>query len=140
MEKTSCKGGDIIKHKFVINGRLPSLNEYINVERSGYHAANGFKRKWQKYIKTYIRASGIKPIKYPVSIVYRFYEVNRKRDKDNIAGLCHKFVQDALVESGILKDDSWNYVVSFSDDFYLDRSNPRIEVTLIEERTKNAKT
>lgn len=128
------------KHKFVIKGRLPSLNEYINVERSGYHAANGFKRKWQKYIKSYIRASGIKPIKCPVSIVYCFYEQNKKRDKDNVSGIAHKFVQDSLIECGILKDDGWDYITGFSDEFYIDKLNPRIEVVLIEERTKSDKT
>ena len=72
----------------------------------------------------------LKPIKCPVKIIYRFYEENKKRDKDNVSGIAHKFVQDALVESGILKDDGWDYVIGFSDEFYIDRDNPRIEVIL----------
>ena len=128
----AIKAGDIIKHKFVINGRLPSLNEYCNAERKGYHCANSMKHRCQNAIKAYIRASKLKPIHCPVSIVYRFYEPNKKRDKDNVSGITHKFVQDALVESGILKDDGWDYITGFSDEFYIDRSNPRIEVTLIE--------
>lgn len=85
----------------------------------------------------YIRRARLKPIKYPVKIVYRFYEANKRRDKDNIAGVAHKFIQDALTESGILKDDGWDYVTGFSDEFYLDRKNPRIEVLLYEEKSKS---
>ena len=126
--------------KFTIQGRLPSLNDYCKAERSGYHAANNMKHSYQTLISAYIRRARLKPIKYPVKIIYRFYEENKKRDKDNVSGIAHKFVQDALVESGILKDDGWDYVVGFSDEFYIDRENPRIEITLIEERTRNTKT
>ena len=122
--------------KFTIQGRLPSLNDYCKAERSGYHAANNMKHSYQTLISAYIRRSKLKPIKYPVKIIYRFYEANKRRDKDNIAGIAHKFIQDALVNDGILKDDGWDYVIGFSDEFYIDRKSPRIEVTLIEERTK----
>lgn len=128
------------KHQFIIDGRLPSLNDYCKAERTGYHCANNMKHRCQKEIIAYIRRSRLKPIKYPVTILYRFYEANRRRDKDNIAGVAHKFIQDALVEAGILKDDGWDEVVGFSDKFYIDRKFPRIEITLIEERTKNTKT
>lgn len=91
------------------------------------------KHSYQKLISAYIRRSRLKPIKYPVKIIYRFYESNKRRDKDNISGLTHKFVQDTLVESGILKDDGWDYVTGFTDEFYIDKKNTHIEVTLIEE-------
>ena len=120
-------------YKFIIEGRLPSLNEYCKAERTGYHAANRMKHDCQRTVEGYIRRFKLKPIKHPVKILYRFYEPNRRRDKDNIAGVAHKFIQDALVNAGILKDDGWDYVIGFSDEFYIDRKNPRIEVTLIEE-------
>ena len=130
------KGGDIIKHKFVIKGRLPSLNEYCNAERKGYHCANGMKHRCQNVIIGYIRRFKLKPIRHPVKIQYRFYEPNKRRDKDNISAIAHKFIQDAIVEAGILRDDGWDYITGFSDEFYIDKLNPRIEVELIEERTK----
>lgn len=43
-----------------------------------------------------------------------------------------KFVQDALVQCGVLKDDGWKYVVGFSDRFEVDKENPRIEVLIKE--------
>ena len=91
------------------------------------------KHSYQTLIMAYIRRARLKPIKRPVKIIYRFYEANKRRDKDNIAGIAHKFIQDALTDSGILVDDGWEYVESFSDEFYIDRKYPRIEVTIIEE-------
>lgn len=123
-----------MKHKFVIEGRLPSLNDYCKAERSGYHAANRMKHDCQAAIIGCIRRSRMKPIKSPVNILYRFYEPNKRRDKDNISGVAHKFVQDALVNARILKDDGWDYVVGFADEFYIDKKHPRIEVILYEEK------
>ena len=94
--------------------------------------ANKMKHSYQTLISAYIRRSRLKPIKCPVKIIYRFYEPNKRRDKDNIAGIAHKFIQDALVNDGILKDDGWDYVIGFSDEFYIDRKYPRIEVELCE--------
>ena len=118
--------------KFIIDGRLPSLNDYCKAERSGYHAANTMKHRCQALIAAHIKRSKIKPIKCPIRILYRFYEPNKRRDKDNIAGVAHKFIQDALVQCGIIKDDGWDYVVGFSDEFFIDKEKPRIEVFLFE--------
>jgi Holliday junction resolvase RusA-like endonuclease len=48
-------------------------------------------------------------------------------------------VADLLVDNGIIKDDSWQVI----DEMLLrcdgiDRKNPRVEITLIKERAKNA--
>lgn len=115
---------------FTIRGRLPSLNEYINAERTNRYKAAKLKRDLQERIGAEIRRSNLKQVKVPVKLVYRFYEANRRRDKDNIAALAHKFVQDSLVKEGILEDDGWDYVEGFEDKFFLDKENPRIEVDL----------
>ena len=44
-------------------------------------------------------------------------------------------IQDALVKCNVLEDDGWNYVTGFTDEFFHDKDNPRIEVTLIETET-----
>ena len=54
-----------LKHKFIIEGRLPSLNEYCKAERSGYHAANRMKHDCQRTVEGYIRRFKLKPIKTP---------------------------------------------------------------------------
>ena len=71
-------------------------------------------------------------INVPVVLKYDFYEPNRRRDLDNISSFAHKVIQDALVKTNVLKNDGWNEITSYIDQFYLDKENPRIEVTLEE--------
>ena len=119
-------------YRFVIDERLPSLNEYIRAERSGWQAANSMKHKYENIISACARRSHLRQIVKPVRIRYTFYEKDRRRDKDNVSGIAHKLVQDALVKSGILINDSWDYVAGFSDEFQVDKKKPRIEVEIIE--------
>lgn len=121
-----------MSQSFVIEGQLPSLNEYIRAERSTKYAAATMKHTWQSYIIAYIVKAKVKKVKVPVNLVYRHYVKDRRRDRDNIASIVHKFTQDALVMAGILKDDGWDYVLNSYDTWHIDREHPRIEV-LIEE-------
>ena len=122
--------------KFIIYGRLPSLNEYLAAERStirgrrGHSAGNSMKRSCEMLIINAIRKARLKRIKSPVILHYTFFEANRKRDLDNISATAHKFVQDALVKAGILENDGWNYIRGFTDAFAVDAKNPRIEVEI----------
>lgn len=63
---------------------------------------------------------------------YTWYEPDRRRDMDNISSFGRKVIQDGLVKAGVLKNDGWKQIARFSDDFFVDAKNPRIEV-LIEE-------
>lgn len=40
--------------------------------------------------------------------------------------------QDALVKEGILENDGWKDIVGFTDRFFIDKNNPRIEVEIEE--------
>ena len=71
-------------------------------------------------------------VKGPVMMVYRWYEKDRRRDLDNISSYGRKIIQDALVQCKILPDDGWNYIAGFTDEFYIDKKYPRIEVELWE--------
>lgn len=44
-----------------------------------------------------------------------------------------KFILDALVSAGILTGDGRQNVVGFSDEFHVDKANPRVVITI--ERT-----
>lgn len=64
-----------------------------------------------------------------VCITYFFYvKDERKRDIDNM--ICS--VNDVLVKSGLLKDDSWKWLSIGAADAALDRQNPRA-LLLVEE-------
>lgn len=91
------------------------------------------KRKDEEAVSWYIRSQlrGIR-IKKPVRMEYRWYEPNRKRDLDNISSWGRKVIQDALVKCRVIENDGWKQITGFSDSFYLDKKNPRIEVSIIE--------
>lgn len=116
--------------KFTIHDRLPGINEYTAQQRANKYGGNLMKRHAQKAIEAEIRASKVKPIKSPVTILYTFYEPNKRRDKDNIAGFAHKVIQDALVACGIIKDDAWDYIIGYEDRFGIDKKHPHIVVEL----------
>ena len=118
-------------YKLVIPGRLHSLNEYIGACRRNPHQGANMKRVDQQGIEWLIRSQlrGIRLDK-PVRMSYRWYEPNQKRDLDNISSYGRKVIQDALVNCRALMDDSWKQVVGFSDQFFLDKKNPRIEVVI----------
>ncbi len=70
--------------------------------------------------------------KGPVILHYTFYEQSRRRDKDNISGYAHKLVQDALVKGHYLKNDGWNDIEGYTDEFRVDAKRPRVEVVIEE--------
>lgn len=119
-------------YRLVVEGRLPGLNEYIAAERSNRYKAAKLKREAQEVIGYAIRTQlrGVR-IRNPVAMRYRWVEANRKRDKDNIT-FARKFIQDALVEAGVLGNDGWKEIEGFSDSFAVDEKRPRIEVEITE--------
>jgi Holliday junction resolvase RusA-like endonuclease len=112
----------------VIPGRFPGMNEFVAANRASHgrrNLGNVMKQRDQDRIIRYLPE--IK-ITQPVKIEYSFFEANRRRDLDNIAGYYHKIFQDALVRAGVLQGDGWDYITGYSDSFYIDRDNPRIEI------------
>lgn len=116
----------------IIDGQLPNLNDYTLACR-GYRL-NGakMKKKAEKVISLYI-IQQLKDVafKNPVRLSFRWYEPNRKRDLDNVC-FAKKFILDALVSNGIIVADGWKGVVGFTDQFFIDKENPRIEVDIEE--------
>lgn len=122
-----------MEYKVVIEGRFPSMNEFISANRSNPKKGNKLKRDSQNIISWHIvQQHKNLHIDKPVRLLYTFYEPNKKRDLDNIAGYFHKVFQDALVKCGVIHNDSWHYIVGFNDDFCVDNKNPRIEVIIQE--------
>lgn len=115
-----------------IPGQLPGANDYIAAERANRHKAAKMKRDAQSYIAWYIKRDlrGVR-IKRPVVLSYTWWEKDRRRDKDNIA-FAKKFIQDALVQQGVILDDGWSEIQGFSDDFKVDKTRARIEVRIRE--------
>lgn len=116
-----------------IPGRLDNLNDYISAERTNKYKGAQMKSDNEKTVIFAIKKclSGIR-IEKPVFMEYTWYEKNKRRDLDNISSFGRKVIQDSLVYAHVLKDDGWKNITGFSDAFYVDTENPRIEVLIRE--------
>lgn len=121
-----------MEYLLTIPGTLPGLNEYIKAERSSKYKAAKMKSDAEEIIIFAARKclKGVR-IAGPVRLEYTWYD-NTRRDYDNIA-FAHKFVQDALVDADVLKDDGRKFVTGFSDTFVDVKGDPRIEVKIIKQ-------
>lgn len=118
--------------KLVIPRTLPGLNEYITAERTSKYKGAAMKRTSQQMVITCAKQQlrGFRPER--VIMRYKFYERDRRRDKDNIASFARKVIQDGLVAAGVLKNDGWSEIEGYTDEFFVDKKRPRIEVEIEE--------
>lgn len=121
-----------MKYTFTIAGKLSNLNDYTKACRTNRFLGAKMKDENEKIVLFYI-AEQLKDVRIEkkVFISYIWYEANMKRDLDNIA-FAKKFIQDALVQSEVLKNDGWKNIAGFKDNFYIDKENPRIVVEIEE--------
>lgn len=117
----------------VIPTRLNNLNDYITADRTNRYKGAAMKARNEALVKVAIKQQmrSIR-IERPVYMEYTWYERNKRRDLDNISSFGRKVIQDALVQTRVLVNDGWNEIVGFSDQFYVDAANPRIEVLIRE--------
>lgn len=122
-----------MKYRLTIPGCLPGLNEYTKVNRSNRYQAAAMKNQTEHLIGLMIK-SQLRNVEIDkqVTINYLWIEKDRRRDKDNIA-FAKKFIQDAMVKTGILKNDGWKEIEGFTDSFSVDKKNPRVEVEIVEQ-------
>lgn len=110
----------------VINGRLPSLNEYIKAERTNRFIAAKVKKQTMEYIGWQINSA--KAIQSPAIYTFHWYVKNARTDPDNIA-FAVKFIFDALQEAGKLENDSFKNVLEIHHLFTVDKQE-RVELTI----------
>jgi Holliday junction resolvase RusA-like endonuclease len=122
-----------LKH-FVIKGKLLGFNQYDTKNKRSRYAAGQAKKNMQELIAFSAFQSWKRPRKIhdkKIFVTFRWYEKDRRRDKDNIA-FAKKFIFDALQEIKAIKNDNWDCVSGFQDLFFVDSKNPRIEVDIKE--------
>lgn len=121
-----------MERTLVINGQLDGLNEYTRACRRNRYAGAKMKSDNEKLVGLYIGMQ-MKDLHFPgkVTLNFKWFEPNRRRDVDNIA-FAKKFILDALVKSGVIEADGQKYVTGFTDEFFVDKEFPRIEVTIRE--------
>ena len=100
--------------KINIVGKLPSLNEYVEACRRNAHC--GARLKCNVEAGIIPQLAKLKKIEKPVHITFIWHEINKRRDKDNVAA-AKKFILDAMQKSGKLINDNNNYITGFTDLF-----------------------
>ena len=131
----ACRGilGGNMVYKFVIDGRMPGINELIAYNRTNIYKGAALKKNNEHIAMLCINKQiGNLHIYNPVVLHYMFVEPNTKRDHDNVASFAMKVIQDALVRCGVLENDGWKNIHGFTCDFAVDKKKPRIEVTIEE--------
>lgn len=115
-----------MSYRVEIPMKLPSLNEYIRVCRENRFKANAFKQNIEDDIGMFI--GRLPRFESPVTIKFHWIEGNKRRDLDNVC-FAKKFILDALVKCGKLKDDNRRCVSAFTDTFeYGDEAKVILEI------------
>lgn len=129
--------------KFTIEYKLPSLNDYIAACRSNRFAGAKMKEEYEQVIGWYIiqalNKNELRKVKNPCEVYFIWHEKTIKRDADNVA-FAKKFILDALVKSGILANDTREYVKGFKDTIIDDLKDfVEVEIQEVEQENYRAK-
>lgn len=99
---------------------LPTdMNTYIAAEKRNRYVGGKIKKEETDHIYYCCLEQRLQPMKSPVKMTYNWTAKNRKKDKSNIVGFARKVIEDGLVNAGVLSNDGWNDIDSFSDTFAL---------------------
>lgn len=120
---------------FTIAMKLPSLNEYVNVCRTNRYKAAQYKADIEAQIALFL--AQMPRYTKPISIHFHWIEGTKRRDLDNIC-FAKKFILDAMVKAGKLKDDNRKHVTAFTDTFsYGKETKVILEIKEISRNGKN---
>lgn len=120
-------------HRFVIEGRLPSLNQMIGYRGRPWWMNRRVKQDAMRLVKSTLMIGGAPVFKSPVKIKFVWVEANGRRDRDNVTGGGAKIILDAMKEMGMICDDSRKWVVDIQNDTtQIDAKRPRIEIWIEE--------
>ncbi len=89
-------------------------------------------KKYRVLTKEAVEAERIETIPWKRVLVRSvfYYTVNRRRDTDNAIGSL-KSVYDGIVDSGLVIDDTPNYMIREQPEFKIDRQYPRVQIELV---------
>jgi hypothetical protein len=110
-----------VSQAFFVPGPLPGQNEMLNAHgQGGGGAGNGYaqaKKKWTNDIALLAKVHKIRPVER-AHLRFVWHEKHRRRNPDNIAA-GKKLVIDGLVKAGVLRNDGWDEVASFTDEWHV---------------------
>jgi len=98
----------------------------LNWYRNAHHMlSNKVKAHYHELVKKQI---GDTVITTGIRLHYKVYAQRNGTDGHNIRAVMEKFICDGLVESGVIKDDSIEYLKGDSSEYFIDKLNPRIDI------------
>lgn len=125
----------MMENSFVINGKLPGLNEYTNACRSHWTRGAEMKREAEMLICWSIvlaRRDGLlRDVKKPVRIRFDWTESTKRRDLDNIFS-AKKYILDAMQRMGVIQGDGRKHIFGLQDEIH-DGTTDGVKVTIIED-------
>jgi len=107
----------------------PTLNEMIRTARGGWQASAKEKREWTELIASYCK--GAYQFKGKIWLEYVWRVKNLARDNNNIAAATkYIYIDDGLVEAGVIADDSLKYIQSPVCHWYVQSSEDMVTVRI----------
>ncbi|GEP72000.1 hypothetical protein FD12_GL001571 [Lentilactobacillus rapi DSM 19907 = JCM 15042] len=118
-------------NSFTIPQELPALNEYVNEQRRNRFAGAKVKKQATYVCSMYAKAAMNRGLKVTgkIDIYVHWFVSSKRKDKDNIR-FAIKFIQDGMMEAGLIDNDGWQQIGDYHDEFSVDKQNPRVEVEL----------
>jgi len=115
---------------------LYGMNEIIEANRKGRQAGASHKLKEERRVMDIVwvamRQQKWTMPRKRVHIDLVWHESSNRRDYDNITAY-QKYLFDALVKAGAIKDDSQAYIANFpTEKIVIDKRNPGVHVTITE--------
>lgn len=118
--------------RFVIQGRLPGLNELVGAINRNRFVGSKMKRDETRRCEWAIIAGKVPTFTTPLRVLFVWVEQDLRRDPDNICAGA-KFALDALVRLKRIPNDSRRWIKGITHEFpEPDKKNARVEVVLME--------
>ena len=127
----------IYYHKNKKQTVLAGLNWYRNVN---YHLNNSIKKFIAEIINESVEGEPILDSK--IHVHYDIYFKRKGTDGGNVRSVMEKFALDGIKTAGMIADDTFDIIVSSSDEYFYDKEHPRIEIKLtrvLNEKQNNEK-
>ena len=112
---------------------LVNMNWYRNAH---YMVSNNVKKLYKKIVHDVFKNRNVQ-LKGRIHISFSIYIKRRGSDGGNIRSVIEKFVLDALKDEGVIKDDTFEDIVSDNAAYFLDRINPRCDIIIKEIKDDN---
>ncbi len=103
------------------------MNAYRNMH---HHLSNKIKHYYHDLVREQLLEKEFDK-KDKINILYKLYLKNKRIDWPNVRSVIEKFLLDWIVECWVISNDTCDIVTWDRSEYYIDKENPRVEVTII---------